>query len=252
MALYDRIGRGYVSVRQPDPRLAAVIWNALCEARTVVNVGAGAGSYEPTDRDVAAVEPSAVMVAQRPTGAAPVVQGDAEVLPFPDDSFDAAMAVLSDHHWRDREQGLRELRRVARQRVVLFNANPGEAHLSWLTVEYLPGFLELIPARYRADGAWQREFERQLGPVRLVAAPIPWDCLDGFYGAFWRRPAEYLDPAVRAGVSVFARLAGAHVQEAMQALEADLRSGAWDERHRDLLQLVELHLGYYVVIAELS
>ena len=252
MALYDRIGRGYVAVRQPDPRLAAVIWEGLGEARTVVNVGAGAGSYEPSDREVVAVEPSAVMIAQRPTGAAPVVQGDAEALPFPDDSFDAAIAVLSDHHWRDRQQGLRELRRVARQRVVLFNADPGEAHLFWLTVEYLPGFLELIPARYRADGAWRRELEQQLGPVTLVAAPIPWDCLDGFYGAFWRRPAEYLDPAVRAGVSVFARLSRAHVTEAVQALDADLRSGAWHERHRDLLQLVELHLGYYVVIAELS
>ena len=121
MALYDRIGRGYAAMRQPDPRLAAVIWKGLGEAGTVVNIGAGAGSYEPTDRDVVAVEPSAVMVAQRPTGAAPVVQGNAEALPFPDDSFDAAMAVLSDHHWRDRQQGLRELRRVARQRVVLFN-----------------------------------------------------------------------------------------------------------------------------------
>jgi SAM-dependent methyltransferase len=252
MALYDRIGRGYVASRQPDPRLAAAIWTGLGDARTVVNVGAGAGSYEPTDRDVVAVEPSAAMIAQRLKGAAPVVQADPEALPFPDDSFDAAMVVLSDHHWRDREQGLRELRRVARQRVVLFNANPGEAHLFWLTVEYLPGFLELIPLRYRADGAWQQELERQLGPVTLVAAPIPWDCLDGFYGAFWRRPAEYLDPAVRAGVSVFARLAHAHVEDAVRALGADLRSGAWHQRHRDLLQLVDFHLGYYVVIAELS
>ena len=106
--------------------------------------------------------------------------------------------------------------------------------------------------RYRADGARQRELERQLGPVTLVAAPIPWDCLDGFYGAFWRRPAEYLDPAVRAGVPVFARLARAHVEDAAQALGTDLRSGAWHQRHLDLPQLVELHLGYYVVIAELS
>lgn len=252
MALYDRIGSGYSLVRQPDPRLAALIWNALGDARTVVNVGAGSGSYEPQGRHVVAVEPSAVMIAQRTPAAAQVVRGHAEALPFPDDSFDAAMAVLSDHHWRDRRRGLRELRRVARQRVVLFNANPGEAQLFWLTAVYLPAFLGLIPARYRPAGAWQRELERELGALTLIPAPIPWDCVDGFYGAFWRRPAAYLDPAIRAGCSVFARLERDQVDTAVHALETDLRSGLWQKRHEEQLGKPELHLGYYVIVAELT
>jgi SAM-dependent methyltransferase len=151
-ALYDRIGIAYSATRREDARLAATIWDALGDARTVINVGAGAGAYEPHDRDVVAVEPSAVTIAQRAANAAPVIQADAEALPFPDKSFDAAMAVLSDHHWRDRRQGLHELRRVARGRVVLFNANPTETSLFWLTSEYLPVFLELIPRRYRQQG----------------------------------------------------------------------------------------------------
>ncbi len=248
-AIYDRIGQSYSVTRRTDPRLASVIWEALGDAGSVVNVGAGAGAYEAADRDVVAVEPSAVMIAQRPPEAEPVVRAQAEALPFADGSFDGAMAVLSDHHWRDRRQGLRELRRVARRRVVLFNADPALADRFWLTSEYLPEFLELIPDRYRAPGAWQRELEEALRPVQLVPAAIPHDCADGFYGAFWRRP---LDPRVRAGISVFAALAAADVDRAVDALEADLRSGAWQARNADLLGLSELHLGYYAVIAELS
>ncbi len=251
-ALYDRIGRSYSATRRADPRLAASIWKALGDAQTVVNVGAGAGGYEPPDRDVVPIEPSAVMIAQRPTAAASAVQGQAEELPFPDASFDAAMAVLSDHHWRDRLRGLRELRRVARRRIVLFNANPGEAALFWLTAEYLPGFLEVIPARYRRVGAWQRELQNALSSLKLLPVPIPHDCSDRFYGAFWRRPAAYLRPEVRAGISVFQRLAGHEVDRAVEQLRADLDSGAWDDRHRALAPLPELHLGYYVVIAELN
>jgi SAM-dependent methyltransferase len=250
--LYDRIGHGYSATRQTDPRLAALIWDALGDAQTVLNVGAGAGAYEPRDRSVAAVEPSEVMIGQRPAGAARAVQASAEALPFADSSFDAVMAVLSDHHWRNRRQGLRELRRVARRRVVLFNADPAEAELFWLTCEYLPGFLDLIPARYRAPGAWSSELEQSLGSVRLIAAPIPDDCMDGFYGAFWRRPAAYLDPSVRAGISVFAALDAHDVGRAVDELGADLRSGVWEERHRDLGDRSELHLGYYVAVAELS
>jgi SAM-dependent methyltransferase len=251
-ALYDRIGQGYSATRQTDPRLADLIWEALGDAETVLNVGAGSGAYEPRDRSVRAVEPSAVMIAQRPAGAAPAVQASAEALPFPDSSFDAVMAVLSDHHWRDRRQGFRELRRVARQRVVLFNADPAETELFWLTAEYLPGFFDLIPARYRLAGAWQNELQRFLGSVTLIAAPIPHDCADGFYGAFWRRPAAYLDASIRAGISVFAALDPGDVSHAVNDLGADLRSGLWNDRHRDLRDRSELHLGYYVAIAELG
>jgi SAM-dependent methyltransferase len=162
-ALYDRIGQGYSATRQTDLRLAAVIWDAVGDARTVLNVGAGTGACEPRDRSVVAVEPSAVMIGQRPAGVARAVQASAEALPFADRSCDVGMAVLSDHHWRDRRQGLRELRRVARRRAVLFNADPAEAERFWLTVEYLPGFLDLIPARCRAAGAWQSELEQSLG-----------------------------------------------------------------------------------------
>ena len=248
--LYDRIGRTYIGTRRPDPRIAAAIWRALGDARTVLNVGAGAGAYEPADREVVALEPSEVMIAQRPPGAAPVVRGRAEELPFEDESFDAVMAILSDHHWTDRERGFAELRRVARRRVVLFNANPGEADLFWLTTEYLPEFLELIPPRYTRAGAWEAELRGALGTVDLVPVAVPHDCTDGFYGAFWRRPDAYLDRDVRAGISVFAQVRSAATDRAIDALGVDLETGRWHQRHRALLELSELHLGYYVIVAE--
>src|ERR1700729_3667804 len=142
---YDRIGRGYRNAREPDPRIAARIWEALGDARTVVNVGAGTGSYEPTDRRVVAVEPSAVMLAQRPASAAPAVKGSAEALPFSDDEFDAAMAVLSVHHWTDKRKGLAEMRRVARGAVVVFG-RVAEASPCWWLYEYFPATAELVAA----------------------------------------------------------------------------------------------------------
>jgi SAM-dependent methyltransferase len=248
--LYDRIGRTYTSTRRTDPRIAAAVWNALGDARTVLNVGAGTGHYEPGDRQVVALEPSPVMIAQRPPDAAPVVQGRAEELPFEDDSFDAVMAVLSDHHWSDRGRGFAELRRVARQRIVLFNADLGEADRFWLTTEYLPEVFELIPARFRGSGTWENELRELLGSIVLTAVPVPHDCADGFYGAYWRRPEAYLDPTVRAGISVFAQVSSAAVARAMDALGADLETGRWHEGHRELLSLDELHLGYYLITAE--
>ena len=248
--LYDDIGRTYATTRHADPRIAAAIQEGLGDARTVLNVGAGTGSYEPADREVVALEPSSVMIDQRPPGAAPVVQGGAEELPFADGSFDAVMAVLSDHHWGDRRRGLAELRRVARGRVVLFNANPGEADLFWLTAEYLPEFRGLIPPRYRVAGAWHDELREVLGAVELTPVPVPHDCTDSFYGAHWRRPDAYLDPAVRAGTSVFSLVSSGAVDRAIKALGADLRDGRWQERHRELLSMDRLHLGYYVIVAE--
>jgi SAM-dependent methyltransferase len=248
--LYDDIGRTYANTRHADPRIAAAIWAALGDAHTVLNVGAGAGNYEPSERELTALEPSPVMIAQRPPGAAPVVAGHAERLPFEDGSFDAVMAVMSDHHWTDRERGLRELRRVARDRVVLFNADPGEADRFWLTSEFLPEFLELIPARYRVRGAWERELRAALGRVEVRPVAVPHDCTDGFYGAYWRRPEAYLRPDVRAGISVFAQLSSGAVDRAIDALGADLETGRWHARHRELLIRDELHLGYYLITAE--
>jgi SAM-dependent methyltransferase len=248
--LYDGIGRTYTSTRQADPRIAAAILGALGDARTVLNVGAGSGNYEPSDRDVVALEPSQVMIDQRPAGAARVVRGRAEKLPFANGSFDAVMAVLSDHHWTDRRRGLTELRRVARRRIVLFNADPGEADRFWLVTEYLPEFHELIPPRHRTPGAWAREIQATLGRIALTPVPVPHDCTDGFFGAYWRRPEAYLEPDVRAGISVFSQLSSAAVDRAIVALGADLETGRWHDRHRELLTMDELHLGYYLITAE--
>jgi SAM-dependent methyltransferase len=246
---YERIGPHYTAVRQPEPAIAAALWEALGDARTVVNVGAGTGSYEPTDREVVAVEPTDAMVARRRPDAAPVVRAHAEALPFADDSFDAALAVFSDHHWRDRSQGLREMRRVARGRVVLFNVDPVMTLRYWMTAEYLPGLTELIPEWFRRPEAWERQLVELLGPVRLVSVPIPHDCRDGFYAAYWRRPEAYLDPAVRAGISIFHRLGARHVEHGLAQLRADLASGAWRGRHGDLLDRETLDVGCRVVIA---
>jgi SAM-dependent methyltransferase len=238
---YDRIGTSYARTRREDPRIAARIRAALGDASTVVNVGAGTGSYEPADLDVVAVEPSATMIAQRPPGAAPCVQAGAEALPFGDGAFDAAMAVLTVHHWGDLAVGLAELRRVARDRVVVLTWDPAFARAHWLVDEYLPQFAEKDAGRFLSPEA----VAAALGGARVEPVPIPHDCRDGFLGAFWRRPAAYLDPEVRAGMSVF-HFPGA--ADGLGRLAADLDSGAWAERHAGLLSLDELDLGYRLVV----
>jgi ubiquinone/menaquinone biosynthesis C-methylase UbiE len=251
-AFYDEIGRTYSATRQTDPRLAAAIWEALGDAESVLNVGAGTGSYEPPDREVVALEPSQVMIAQRPSGAARVVRGSAEAIPLPDDSVDAAMAIISDHHWSDRAAGLREMVRVARRRVLVFNVDPAMWDRFWLAAEYLPNSLRLVLPEFRQPGAWEQLFREQWGErIELTPVPVPHDCRDGFFGAYWRRPHTYLDSRVRDGISVFSRLDPDEVQHGVAALAADLESGAWGERHRALLQLEELDLGFRVVVADL-
>jgi SAM-dependent methyltransferase len=227
--------------------VAARIRAALGDARTVVNVGAGAGSYEPPDLEVTAVEPSQRMRAQRPPGSAPVVDAHAERLPFEDGAFDAAMAILSDHHWPDHERGLAELRRVARHRIVLFNWDPAAQADSWLMRDYLHGFERLVPPGY----AMEQTLER-LGGGRVEPVPIPHDCRDGFLHAYWRRPRAYLDPEVRAGISVFHLLPAAEVAGAIERLRADLDSGEWERRNAGLLGLEELDLGYRLVVTEVA
>jgi SAM-dependent methyltransferase len=229
-------------VRREDPRIAARIRAALGDARTVVNVGAGSGAYEPADLEVTAVEPSETMIRQRPAGSAPVVRAYAEELPFEDGSFDAAMVVLSDHHWEDHARGLAELRRVAR-RVVLFTWEPQTARDTWVVSEYFPCFEELIPEGYRLEHTVER-----LGGGRQETVPIPHDCLDGFFHAYWRRPHAYLDRGVRAGISAFALMDPACVGDGLACLEQDLESGEWERRHADLLELDELDGGYRLVI----
>jgi SAM-dependent methyltransferase len=243
---YDTLGLGYTAVRREDPRLSARIRTALGDALTVLNVGAGTGSYEPADLDVTAVEPSAVMRAQRPPGAAPAVDARAEALPFGDDSFDAALSVLSIQHWDDPERGLAELRRVARRRVVLFAWEPSTVRDSWLVRDYLPDFARLVPVGFTLDDALGA-----LGGGRIEPVPIPHDCRDGFLHAYWRRPRAYLDPGVRAGISVFHLMDQTEVAGALDRLAADLDSGEWARRNADLLELDELELGYRLVVAEL-
>jgi SAM-dependent methyltransferase len=242
---------GYTAHRRSDPRLAAAIWAGLGDARTVLNVGAGAGAYEPPDRDVVAVEPSLTMIAQRPSGSAPVVRGSAEALPFDDFSFDAVMAVFSDHHWADRATGLREARRVARDRVVLVNVDPELTARYWMTAEYLTGFTNIYPPRLWSSSAWKSGLREHLGPLQLDVVPIPHDCQDGFYAAYWRRPHAYLDRRVRENISVFARLPPAHVEQAISSLSRDLDTGAWEARHADLLSLDDLDVGFRVISASI-
>jgi SAM-dependent methyltransferase len=243
-ARYDRIGRTYTATRGTEPRIAARIWGALGDARTVVNVGAGTGSYEPPDRDVTAVEPSAVMIAQRPPGAAPAVQASAEALPFDDASFDAAMAVLTLHHWSDFRAGCAELRRVARNRVVVFSWDPIFVGRMWLGPEYFPEHMgeDVIGFPSLAEQA------AALGDAEVEVMSVPWDCRDGFMSAFWRRPEAYLDPAVRAGISTLAKRSEDELAEGLARLRADLDSGAWARRHAELLERDELDLGYRLLV----
>jgi SAM-dependent methyltransferase len=236
-AVYDRIGRTYASTRRADTRIQALIWAALGDAATVVNVGAGTGSYEPP-QTVLAVEPSAAMIAQRPAGSAPAVQATAERIPLPDAACDAALAVLTIHHWSDPARGIREMRRVAR-RLVVFTWDPDFADRFWLVRDYLPESVALDRARMPAIAevcAW-------MGGAAVSAVPVPHDCEDGFFCAHWRRPEAYLDPIVRAGASNLALL-GAAVDRAVAALRDDLQTGAWHDRNRALLDLDEIDLGY--------
>ncbi|GAA3924356.1 MerR family transcriptional regulator [Actinoplanes auranticolor] len=243
--LYDAIGSAYPATRRTEPRIAARIWDALGDARTVLNVGAGTGSYEPPDRDVTAVEPSAVMREQRPAGAAPCVAAAAESLPFEDQSFDAAMAVSTVHHWPDPVAGLRELRRVAR-RVVVFTYDAD--HIAgrgqfWLTRDYLPEFANLLIG-------WPSltDLTEAIGG-RAEPVPVPWDCTDGFFEAYWRRPETYLDERVRRAVSVWTRVGPEAEQRAVSRLREDLSSGRWADRNRELAGLDAAELGLRLLVA---
>ncbi|WP_350277910.1 MerR family transcriptional regulator [Kribbella sp. HUAS MG21] len=243
--LYDAIGSAYPATRRTEPRIAAKVWEALGDARTVLNVGAGSGSYEPTDRDVTAVEPSAVMRAQRPAGAAPCVAASAENLPFEDQSFDAAMAFSTVHHWHDPIAGLRELRRVAR-RVVVFThdaSDPGWRQRFWLTRDYLPEVAGLVAGRPSVD-----QLAQAIG-ARMEPVLIPWDCADGFFEAYWRRPEAYLDEPVRRAVSVWTRVGPDAERRAVNSLRDDLSSGRWAERNSELLALDAAELGLRLLVA---
>jgi SAM-dependent methyltransferase len=239
---YERAGRGYAERRRPDPRIAAALAMALGDAASVVNVGAGPGSYEPRDRTVVAVEPAAVMLAQR-TSAAPRVRAVAEALPFRDGTFDAALAVLTMHHWSDWRRGVAELRRLAR-RVVVLTFDTEATPPFWL-FDYFPRML----ARDRLRMPPLGELRALLG-ARAIPLPIPRDCTDGFLGACWRTPAAYLDERVRSAMSAFALLSEEELARGLRRLASDLDSGAWAARNRRLLAQDAADLGYRLVVAD--
>jgi SAM-dependent methyltransferase len=240
LSKYDTIGKNYAVLRKPDRRIARIIERALGSAQTVLNVGAGAGSYEPTDRSVIAVEPSREMIRKRSPAAAAAIQASAEHLPFDDKSFDASMAILTIHHWPDKEAGLREMRRVTRGPIVLLTFDPSRR--PWLT-DYLPELSALDEVQMPA----MSDYERWLDAVRITPVPVPHDCADGFLYAYWRRPAAYLDPYIRSGSSSFWAISNAAT--GLENLQRDLETGAWQRRYGALLTLDEYDAGYRLVVA---
>lgn len=241
-ATYDRIGIGYQNVRRADRRLADLIHQALAGARTVVNVGAGAGSYEPASMEVTAVDPSQVMLDQHP-GRQKVLAG-AEDLPFEDGAFDAAMAVMTVQHWSDLRRGLDEMRRVSR-RQVLFTMDPYHRPDLGLIEEYLPELRQFERARFTPLSTVVEALEAHT----VLPFTIPHDFTDGFQIAYWRSPEYFLDPVIRQASSTFAQLPASVVEPAIARLRADLLSGAWHRRHADLLTRDSVDSGYRLLIA---
>lgn len=250
MARYDRIGRDYQRKRRADPRFIAKIEEALADCITVLNVGAGTGSYESPDRKVVALEPSETMIRQRPPEAAPAVQGEAERLPFIDQSVDAITAFMTVHHWLDVPRGLRELRRVARRREVIMTYLPGTGVFPdrWITNVYFPG----ITAAHRRRMPDLSFFESALGAVTCVPLLIPRDCTDGFIDAFWARPEVYLEPAVRGSMSAFQLLNPLELVQGIAQLRADLKQGHWDAQFGKLRTQSEMDAGLRLVVARLD
>jgi SAM-dependent methyltransferase len=244
---YDEIGVRYTSNRRADPRIERQIHDALGDSRSVLNVGAGSGAYEPTHRQVLAIEPSAVMRAQRPDGAPPCMDARAECLPLTDDSVDVAMALMSLHHWSDWRGGVNELRRVARDRVVIFTYDPAFAGRWWLGRDYLSELVRLDVQRFptieeQAAAAGAR--------TAVEPVPVPYACRDGFLGAYWRRPEAYLLPDIRAGISTFQLPGADSLLGGLDRLAQDLQSGRWEQRNQEILDRTELDLGYRLLISE--
>jgi len=240
---YDSIGRSYSAKRQPDARLAARLHALIGYESTVLNVGAGTGSYEPVRSGVVAVEPSTVMLRQRPASAAPAVRAVAEALPFHDRAFDVVLAILTVHHWDDQRRGLEECARVARDRVVILTWDP-DAEGFWLVRDYFPDILAIDRGIFPS----MELLRAALGPIDVQPLPIPRDCADGFLGAYWLRPEAYLNEDVRAGISAFSRFA--NIDPQLERLEHDLGSGTWERRNAELRHRAELDVGYRLVMAK--
>lgn len=245
MVAYDRIGATYRSTRRPDPRIASQVHSALDSMGTIINVGGGAGSYEPANT-VAAIEPSMVMIGQRPPGSAPCVQATAEALPLRDKCIDAAMAMLTVHHWGDLAAGIEELRRVTRHRIVVLTWDQTVTRDFWLLREYLPAAAR-INEEIHVPIARLVEL---LGGAQVYTVPVPHDCTDGFGAAFWRRPEAYLDATVRAGISMLAYADESSLADGLTRLAADLRTGRWHQRHAELIEQQQLDAGYRLLVSD--
>jgi ubiquinone/menaquinone biosynthesis C-methylase UbiE len=245
---YDQLGHGYANTRRADPRIARRIVEALGEARSVVNVGAGAGSYEPADREVTAVEPSAEMIAQRPAGAAPAVQASAESLPFADDSFDAALAILTAHHWADLNAGLSEMLRVARQRVVIVAFDSEALEDLWISADYFPEILALK----RSSGASSRDLLGKLPGATSSPVPVPKDCTDLFFAALWARPELLFCEEIVRPMWVWQSISEESRRTGRERLATDFESGAWEQRYGHLRELNELDAGLRLVTLDLQ
>jgi SAM-dependent methyltransferase len=244
---YDRIGLSYSNVRRADPRFEAAIWGALGDAKHVLNVGAGAGSYEPKDREVIAVEPSPVMIAQRPEDAAPASQGVAESLPLKDKSVDATMGVFTMQHWDDVDRGLAEVLRVTRERIVFLTLDLDATAEMWLCRDYLPEIVEHDRKTFPSIAHLQAVLPR----LQVETVPVPADCADGFCVALWSRPEAHLDPNVRRASSIWHLLPPSIVDSALNRLRQDLKSGEWDRRYGQLRTQAALDVGLRLVKAEL-
>lgn len=229
-ANYGVIGSGYRAYRQPDPHIAQFILEALGDAATVLNVGAGAGSYEPIDRKVTAVEPSASMRAQRPSCLSTAIDAAAELLPFPDRSFDASMATFTVHQWEDLRKGLAEMRRVTRGPVLVLSCDPDALERSWLHA-YAREMIAVEARRYPSMAAIA---DALTGHIEIKPVPIPLDCIDGFGEAYYGRPERLLEPGARRANSAWSFVDPAVGERFVADLSRDLEDGTWDDRYGEL------------------
>ena len=247
--IYNKIGVGYAQTRQEDPKLYNRILQNLGDAKSVVNIGAGAGSYEPKNLEVLAVEPSEVMIQQRKPGSAPVIQATADKLPLKDKSYDAAMTVISIHHWHNQQQGIKEMCRIARKRVVIVTIDPRVSNKMWLPADYLHEIAELDSKTLPLPETICEWLDCK---TKIETYPIPKDTPDWTLMSFWAHPERVLDPAARAGTSGFARQPKEIVERVVTDVERDLKSGLWDKKYGHLRKLNEFDAGLRIITGYLD
>ncbi|MEM7163318.1 MAG: methyltransferase domain-containing protein [Bacteroidota bacterium] len=242
--IYDQIGINYALKRQTEPRIATQIWNELKGAGKILNIGAGAGSYEPHEGDLIALEPSSKMIAQRSKHADPVVQGYAESLPFEDKSFSHCMTILSMHHWKDRYKAFKEIKRVTEEKFIALSWDP-YANDFWLTRDYFPEIVEMDKLIFPE----KEEFDAFFDNVRIERIMIPHDCRDGFLAAYWKKPEAYLEPSVRNSISTFSKIS--KLEDGLLKLKKDLESGEWERKNQEVLHQNEIDAGYILISARI-